>query len=345
VAETLDEYLVQYRNENGQIAPAAPRRQRVPRWKTAKGKAKAYYLLRDTLPAAVFETAVARPYHGLRAAAGRNPGRGHVLPDFLIPGVAKCGTTSLFDWICEHPMIARPTTAGRQRKELLFFDYSYEEGTDWYRTHFPLERARREFAAEHGRPFLTGEATASYLTGHWVPARVHKLIPDVKLIVTLRNPIDRAYSAFQMSRREGLEPCESFEQAIALEAQRLQPELERTRRDPRYNPPLPPPLGYWSYLHRSRYAEHLERWLELFPLHQFHFVRFEDLVVDPQRTLDRVYEFLGLPPHQHAGFRKLNAGDYSDAVSEATRAHLREHFRPLNQRLAELTGIDFGWDA
>lgn len=313
------------------------------RWqRNITGKARVHRLLQERLPPAAFELAVGG-YYGLRGVAGRGAGRGRVLPDFLVIGAAKCGTTSLFDWICAHPLVARPNTNGQPRKELLFFDYNFHRGADWYRKHFPLDRERREFEREHGRPFLTGEATASYLTGYWAPGRVRQVVPDVKLIVTLRNPVDRTYSAFQMSRRERLEECESFEEALALEAQRLEGELERVRSDPRYNPPLPPPLGYWSYLHRSRYADHVARWLEVFPREQILFLKFEDLAADPWGGLDQVHAFLGLPPHRGPELRKLNVATYT-AMSPRVRAELVEHFRPYNQRLRKLTGIDFGWD-
>jgi len=297
-----------------------PPEQARDRGRNLTGKSRVHQLLQQRLPPAAFELAVGG-YYGLRRAAGRGPGRGRVLPDFLVVGAAKCGTTSLFDWICLHPLVARPSTNGQQRKELLFFDYNFHRGADWYRMHFPLEVERDEFEREHGRPFVTGEATASYLTGHWVPGRVRQVAPDAKLIVTLRNPVDRAYSAFQMSRRERLEECESFEEAIALEEQRLAGELERVRRDPRYNPPLPPPLGYWSYLHRSRYADHVARWLKVFPREQILFLRFEDIAADPSGELDRVHDFLGLPPHRGGELRKLNAADYS-GMNPKTRAEL-----------------------
>ncbi len=342
MASTLDEYLVQFRNGNTDLRrpdTGGPARS----WRDVGGRARGYYLLRETLPEPVFDLAVRRGYRGARAALGRGPGAGRVLPDFLVLGAAKCGTTSLFDWMCEHPDIARPRTQGRGRKELLFFDYRFDEGVDWYRGHFPRQAERDEFARTHGRPWLTGEATASYLTGYHVPARVQQVVPEAKLIVTLRNPVDRAYSAFQMSRREGLEQYESFETAIALEAERLAAEEERARRDPRYNPPPPAPLGYWSYLQRSRYDEHVERWLARFPREQMLFLRFEDLAADPQSALDAVYAFLGLPPHRHEAFRKLNVGAYADELNPETRSHLAEYFRPHNERLRTLTGIDFGW--
>lgn len=343
MASNLDEYLVQFRNGNTEIrrpVTATPTRS----WREASGKAKGYYLLKEVLPARVFDRALQPAYRNLRSATGRGPGSGRVLPDFLVLGVAKCGTTSLFDWMCEHPLIARPRMLGFERKEILFFDYHYAEGVDWYRANFPLRTEREAFAAEHGRPFLTGEATATYATGFHVPDRVHRVVPEAKLIISLRDPIDRAYSAFQMSRREGLEDQESFEAALALEAERLAPEEDRVRRDPYYNPPPPAPLGYWSYLQRSRYAEHVARWLERFPREQILFLKFEEMAADPQGALDQVYAFLGLPPHRHAAFPKLNVGAYEDSVSPETRSQLAAYFRPHNERLRELTGIDFGWD-
>jgi hypothetical protein len=261
----------------------------------------------------------------------------------LLIGAAKCGTTSLFDWICEHPFVVRPMTDETPRKELLYFDYFSQKSVNWYRTHFPRERARRAFEARHGRPFLTGEATATYLTHYWAPMRVAKLLPKAKLIVTLRNPVDRAYSAFHMSRRERLEPCDTFEGALALESRRLTAEEARIRADPTYSPSPPAPMGYWSYLQRSRYAEHVERWLEFFPREQFLFLEFEQLAVRPQATLDRVYDFLGLPPHRHEHFSKLNAGEYTSMMPE-TRARLVEYFRAHNEQLRQLSGVDFGWD-
>jgi hypothetical protein len=333
----LQDYLAPFRD--GRIGTRLPERRRARR----RGKARAHDMARELLPPTHFDLAMGT-YHKVRQAIGHTPGRGRVLPDFLVAGVAKCATTSLYDWICEHPHVVRPTTEGRARKELLFFDYNYSRGIDWYRRHFPLAEARRSFERQHSRPFLTGEASASYLTGHWVPGRVHAAIPGVKLIVTMRNPVDRAYSAFQMSRREGLEECESFESALALEDERLAGEVERVRRSPRYNPRTPPPLGYWSYLLRSRYADHVARWLDLFPREQLLFLEFEQLAADPQGTLDRVHTFLGLSPYRNQDLPQLNGASYA-AMDPRTREALVHYFRPYNQRLRELTGVEFEWDA
>ena len=288
---------------------------------------------RRQLPRPAYDFLIGR-YHDLRTVARRNPGRGRLLPDFVIIGAAKAGTTSLYGWLSEHPFVAAAS-----QKEVHFFDYNYCRGVDWYRKHFPPQRAREQFASEHGRGFLTGEASPSYISHDWAPERLAQSLPEVKLLVVLRNPVDRAYSQFQMSRREREEPLESFADAVAIEDERLGPERARTKADERYNSW---PIGCWSYLMRSRYAEQLETWLTLFPREQFHFVTLEELSHDPQRALDSVHEFLGLPAHRYQDLKPLHSATY-DALPAKTRARLDEYFRPHNERLYELVGIDFGW--
>jgi Sulfotransferase domain len=290
--------------------------------------------LRQSLPRTAYQIMVGR-YYSLRKIAGRNPGRGRLLPDFVIPGAAKAGTTSLYGWLSQHPFV-RPAS----QKEVHYFDYSYYRGDDWYRSHFPLERDRIAFQAEHGRPFLTGEASPSYITHDWAPERLAGRLPEVKLLITLRNPVDRAYSQYQMTRREEQEPFESFMEAVEAEEARLAPELARTRVDRRYSSWW---IGCWSYKMRSRYAEQLERWLELFPREQFHILTLEELASDPQGTLDRVHEFLGLPSHRYEDLEPLHTATYG-AITPEVRSWLTEYFRPHNQRLYELVGRDLGWE-
>ncbi len=293
------------------------------------------YRLRHTLPRPAYQVAVGR-YNGMRTVVRRNPGRGRMLPNFVIIGAAKAGTTSLYGWLREHPFVAPAHT-----KEVHYFDYNYYRGLDWYRMHFPLEAERAAFAAEHGRPFITGEASPSYISHIWAPERLARLLPDVKLLVTLRNPVDRAYSQFQMSRREDEEPLHSFDQAVAIEDERLDPERARMLRDQRYQSW---PIGCWSYLMRSRYAENLERWFELFDRDQFHFITLEELSARPGETLDAVHDFLGLPAYRAEGLTPLHTAEYSSLAPE-TRERLGEYFRPHNQRLYELIGRDLGWES
>jgi hypothetical protein len=275
-----------------------------------------------------------RAYHVGRTLAGRNPGRGRLLPDFLIVGSMKCGTTSMHGWLTEHPFVVAP-----MRKDTHFFSAYYGRRVDWYRCFFPYARDRDAFAAEHGRPFVTGEATASYLADYWTPQRAAKLVPNARLIVCLRDPVDRSYSQYHYFRKWEKEPLVSFEEAVASEDERLRGEEARERSDPGYHSWR---VYQWGYLRTSRYAEHIERWLEAFPREQFLFLRFEDVVAAPERALEQIHEHLGLPRHRNGALPTLNAGSY-EPMAEATRERLSEYFRPHNERLYELTGIDFGW--
>jgi Sulfotransferase domain len=290
--------------------------------------------LRQVLPKPVYRTTVRTYYYG-RHHAARAFGRDRLLPDFVIIGAARAGTTSLYSWLCQHPFVAPAS-----RKEVNYFDYNYYRGEGWYRTHFPAAREREKCAAARGRPFLTGEASPAYMSHDWAPGRLARGLPGAKLLVTLRNPVDRAYSQFHLSRREDEEPLHSFAEAVAAEDERLAPELARTRVDRRYKSW---PIGCWSYKLRSRYAEQLERWFALFAREQFHILTLEDLAADPQGTLDAVHEFLELPRHRYEGLRALHVATY-DPVDPDVRARLSEYFRPLNERLYELVGRDFGWE-
>lgn len=275
--------------------------------------------LRRRLPGPAYESMLSG-YHGLRRVAGRNPGRGRTLPDFVIIGAAKAGTTSLYAWLCEHPDVVRA-----RAKEIHYFSWFHYRGDDWYRYFFPLERERAAYVAEHGRPFITGEASPSYMLEAGAPQRMAKLIPDAKLIVQLRNPVDRAYSQFQMRRRDGQEPIESFPDAVETEGEQVGPAVNRT------------------YVARGRYAEQLERWFKVFPREQFHVLAMEDLAVDPQGALDGVHEFLRLQPRRADNLDPRYVSKY-DAMPPQDRARLTEYFRPHNERLYELLGRDFGWE-
>jgi hypothetical protein len=288
--------------------------------------------VRRAVPRSVYDSLKSVYYAG-RWLLRRNPGRGRLLPDFLIIGSMKGGTTSMHGWLIEHPFVVATI------KDIHFFSVNYSRRADWYRCHFPYARDRDAFAAEHGRPFISGEATASYLAHYWTPRRAAKLVPNARLIACLRDPVDRAYSQYHYFRRSGSEPLETFEEAIASEEERLRGHESREIRDPGYHSWR---VYGWGYLRTGRYAEHLERWLEVFPREQFLFLKFEEVVAAPERALEQIHEHLGLPPHRKDVLPTLNAGSY-EPMAEATRERLREYFRPHNERLRGLTGIDFGW--
>lgn len=270
----------------------------------------------------------------MQGFARRGPGQGRILPDFLLIGAPKAGSTTLHAWVAEHPFV-EPSS----EKEVHYFDYGYYHGEGWYRSHFPLAAERDTVARAHGRPFITGESTPTYLSHPWAPRRAARLLPEVMLLVVLRNPVDRAYSQYQMSVREHEEYLE-FDQALEREEARLRPEIQRARRNPHH---LSRPLAKQSYLYRGHYAEQLERWLSFYPRERFHVLRSEDLAERPEQALADVYAFLGLPPHQPARLPSLHTARYG-SMAPATRSWLVEYFRPHNERLAELVGRDLGWD-
>jgi len=255
----------------------------------------------------------------------RATSRLRALPDFLIVGAQRAGSSSLFSYVCAHPRVAPPA-----HKEIHFFDNNSFRGLGWYRRYFPL-RARMGDQ-------VTGEASPYYLFHPAVPARVAETLPDVRLIAILRDPVERAYSGYQLARRRGDETLE-FEEALAREDERLAGEEERILRDPRY---LSPAHRRLSYRTRGLYAEQLERWYERFPREQLLVVRSEDLFADPDATLQTVFAFLGLEPWSQAEYPALNRRPYS-SMSDAARATLAEAFAEPNRRLEALLGRELGW--
>ena len=123
-----------------------------------------------------------------------------LLPDFLIIGTQRGGTTSLYHYLQAHPCI-RPAST----KEVHFFDTKFHKGLAWYRGHFPTRIEQSSVNRLHGHSLMTGEATALYLFHPHAPKRVAKALPFVKLIVLLRNPVDRALSHYYHAIKHGYE--------------------------------------------------------------------------------------------------------------------------------------------
>lgn len=245
-------------------------------------------------------------------------------PDFIILGAQKCGTTSLFEWLSAHPRVRPPV-----RKEVHFFDTQFRNGTAWYLRHFPPPEAGT----------WTGEASPYYLPHPLAPQRIAATCPQAKLIVALRNPIDRALSHYHHIRRTNMEPL-SFPEALALEPLRLEGEEQKLCQDPRYHS-----LNHrrFGYLARGLYADQLQRWLAHFPREQLHLFLFEDLRRDPAGVLGAVEDFIGLPRWAPARFPTHNGGGGYPPMHPRLRATLAEFYAEPNRRLAALLGRDPGW--
>jgi hypothetical protein len=247
------------------------------------------------------------------------------LPDFLILGAQKAGTTALYAYLRRHPKITGPSW-----KEVSYFDRHYARGSDWYRGNFPnLLRTRRE---------LVGEASPSYLFHPLAPQRVKELVPDARLVVLVRNPIDRALSHYHHELALGRESL-SFEDALAAEERRLEGEEDRLRADPRYFS-----SEWWSHTYkaRGRYVEQLERWLQVFPREQLLILPSEDLLGEPERAHAEVLQFLGVPAHRLDSYPRVFERQYAEMKPE-TRAELADYFAEPNRRLYELLGRDLAW--
>ena len=244
------------------------------------------------------------------------------LPDFLILGAQKAGTTALYAYLRWHPEITGPSF-----KEVSFFDRHYARGERWYRAHLPIRRGG-----------IVGEASPSYLFHPLAPERVARMLPDARLIALLREPVGRAFSHYQHEVALGRESL-SFEDAIAQEGARMQGEVERMLDDPTYFS-----HAWWNYTYaaRGRYAEQLERWFAAFPREQLLVLLTDELAADTPGTYRRVLDFLGVEPHALESFPRIFEREYGE-MEPATRAALRQEFAEPNRRLAELLGRDLPW--
>jgi hypothetical protein len=250
-----------------------------------------------------------------------------VLPDYVIIGAQRCGTTSLHNYLMQHPNVV-----SSYKKEIKFFDSNYGRGERWYRSHFPYEEEMTDDA------LITGEGSPYYVYHPKAAQRMSAMLPNIKLIALLRNPVDRAYSHYQLSFRRGRETL-SFEDALAQEEKRLDGVLENILADDNY-----PMFNHKHFTYRLRgiYADQLPAWFEHFSREQILIIKSEDFYADPAGTFQKVVSFLELPTWDLPVYKNYNAGQYSTMQPE-TRAQLVEYFKPHNQRLYELLGTDYGW--
>lgn len=257
------------------------------------------------------------------------------LPDFIIIGSQKCGTTSLYDFILKHPGIL-----SAKRKELHFFSSLYDFGIDWYKSNFPLKSEKKSLQKKLQHKILTGEGTPYYIFHPLAPQRILKHVPDVKLIAILRNPVDRTYSHYNFGVRQNKENL-TFEEAIKIEEKRLTGEREKIINDEKFDGFH---FKHHSYLNRSHYADQLETWYRYFPKEQILILNTEELQNDPKKKiLNQTFSFLGLPKYNPRKLVNLNMGEYSKMNPE-TREFLIEYFKPHNEKLYKLIGKNFDWD-
>ncbi|MER7167809.1 sulfotransferase domain-containing protein [Micromonospora sp. NPDC000207] len=271
--------------------------------------------------------------YGVRTAA-RRP-----LPDFLIIGTKRGGTTSLWNYLIQHPLVPRLFPAWNT-KASHYFEEHWNRGEAWYRSHFPTERQRAALAARHGGPTRVGEAAPLYMFHPLAAQRVAALMPQVKLIVLLRDPVERAYSHWKERRTHGIEPLD-FPAALAAEPERTAGERDRLIAEPEY---FSEPYDWYTYRARGRYLEHLEPWLDRFDRNQLLFLPSEDLYRDARATYTRTLDFLGLPDHDLPNFKVYN-DRRSSPLDPQVRAELTDYYLPHNEALEQRLGLIFDWGA
>ena len=250
-----------------------------------------------------------------------------VLPDFVVIGSTKSGTTSLHYYLIQHPRII-------SERNVHFFEYMQTNSIEWYRAHFPTK------AYKNFKKLTVGEQTATYLFHPLIPKRIHTTIPNAKFIVVLRNPVDRAYSNYTHQVREGIEK-RTFEEAIKSELKRI--EICKNNSEYKINHDDFSNHVIFSYLRHGIYVDFIKAWMEFFTKEQFLILPTYDLNNNRAKFLKQVFDYLNVQNFEIKDVERQNVGEYKK-LDKSTRKFLVDYYRPHNERLFELLGKKFEWD-
>lgn len=252
-------------------------------------------------------------------------------PDFFIIGAMKSGTTSMYEYIAQHPQFL-PVI----QKEIDFFSIRYHHGIDWYQAHFASNPASKEY--------FTGEGSTSYIDYPQVPQRIHQHYPNAKMIAVLRNPIDRAFSHYNhVQKYHPGKESRSFAEAVTAEIQWLnQLETPPTRAA---SPENSEPFAYlkYGYLFRGLYVYFLQEWMSLFRRSQFLILQSEEFYHYPAETMVQIYQFLDVPIHHLGQYPVYNVGSYNNKIDSELYQQLYQFFEPHNQKLENFLNQKFDW--
>lgn len=253
------------------------------------------------------------------------------LPDFIVIGAMKSGTSSLAFYLSQHPQLYRSS-----KKEVHFFDGGknpdidiFEKGQAWYRAYFPL---RNKISADS----KTFEASPLYIFNPLAPKRIFDLVPKTKIIAVLRNPTERAISHYFHESRKNREPLSIYE-ALQEEENRLEPVIKRKDYKNRI-------FIDYSYKHRGLYKEQIKRYLNYFSWKQILIISSEELFSEPDSTLRRVFDFLEVDTEfKIKDLRARNVASNKSEVDPNVNEYLNNYFRPHNQALYKLIGKNYNW--
>lgn len=274
---------------------------------------------------------VKRVVHLGSRSYGRLTAPARMTPSFLICGGQRCGTTSLYRALAAHPVVLKAVL----HKGVHYFDTSYRRGMGWYKGHFPLQRTAMRVEQRYGVPAQTFESSPYYMYHPQAAARIAQDLPGVKLLVLVRDPVERAYSQHAHEVARDFEPERTFSSALALEPARLHRQEQQLTDDP----------GYYSFAHqhhayraRGEYARYLDVLAAQVGRERIHVVESERFFAEPEQVYDEVLAFLGLPDLGRPPFEKHNARPRSADMDPEVRRELTTHFAPHDEALAGWLG-------
>ncbi|MEU8245265.1 sulfotransferase domain-containing protein [Nonomuraea sp. NPDC048916] len=268
--------------------------------------------------------------------AGRFTSAARLLPAFLIMGAQRCGTTSLYRALAQHPLLLKPVL----HKGVHYFDVGYSHQLSWYQAHFPLRVGATLLAGRHGARPLAFESSPYYLFHPLAGERIAGDLPGVKLIVLVRDPVERACSAHAHELARGFETESHFEYAVELEAQRLAGADDALRARP-YS--VHHSHRHHAYLARGRYAEQLDRLEPLFGRERILVLDSHRFFAEPEHTYDRVLDFLEMPRLGYPMFERHNGRSLPKPLPESVRQALSDHFEVYDTQLVRWLGGDPSW--
>lgn len=283
--------------------------------------------MKQNLPAPMFD--------GTRGGIqkfGEVTARVRLLPNFIVVGAQRSGTTSLYRMLASHPAVLRPTMA----KGIGYFDLNYDRGMRWYRAHFPLAlNGRRRYEGVERTVF----ESSGYYSFHPLAAeRMGRDLPGIKLLMMLRDPVERAYSAHRHELMRGFE-TEDFPHALDLEADRVSGEAERIVAQPGYDSFH---LRHHAYMGRGRYAEQIRRIRDAVGGSNLYLLDADAFFADPRDEFAALQDWLGLPQWQPAHVKAENAQPRSP-MEVALRQQLMDYFDPYDRDLVELLNRVPSW--
>ncbi|MFC4335676.1 sulfotransferase family protein [Salininema proteolyticum] len=287
--------------------------------------------IREIIPAPVRQaiSSTSRTY-------GRVTSGHRLLPSFLLCGGQRCGTTSLYRALSQHPAVLKPNL----HKGVHYFDTAYHKGPAWYRGHFPTRATAKRVQDQTGLSAQAFESSPYYLYHPLAAGRIAADLPGAKVIVLVRDPVERAWSQHAHELARGFETESDFTSALSLEPERLHGQDDLLAADPRHYSFC---HQHHAYRARGQYADHLDRFAETLGAERVLAVDSGRFFARPEETFERILRFLGLPWIGSVEFKRHNGRGRPSPLRDDVRAELEAHYEPYDERLTAWLGHEPSW--